>query len=540
MGRVKKNFSRGGAETRREEISRGGAEKKEEARRRGFVSARSALPFDLKLWTLRVVRNRSPSASPLSSPRLRVNELLPSSASPRLRVTIMPDLLLELLSEEIPARMQAKAREDLARLLADQLAVAGLKAEAIETWSTPRRLALIARGLPLGTPAVSEELKGPAPVRPRRRWRGSCARPALPPDQLEDRNGIWFAVVNKPGRATTEVLAEAIPAIVRAFPWPKSMRWGAASLSTESLRWVRPLQGIVAMLDEEVIDVRDRRRALSGAATRRPPLPSSRPRSPLAARRTISRSCAPATSSSTRTNARASSATARRRWRPRPGWRWSPDEGLVEENAGLTEWPVPLLGRFDPAFLEVPREVIQLTMRTNQKYFVCRERRGEARQRLRLRRQHRRERRRRADRRGQPEGAGRAAVATRASSGTGLGAAGGAGGEARADRLPRKARHRRRQGRARGQARALAGGGGDRQRPSPPCGGGWLAGRGGVRPARLPSQPRGSSLQPPTRRPPPLPQAGGGASPTSPNAPRGSARPTSSPRWSASSPSCRA
>ncbi|HEX7741799.1 MAG TPA: glycine--tRNA ligase subunit beta, partial [Sphingobium sp.] len=167
----------------------------------------------------------------------------------------MTDFLLELRCEEIPARMQLKASEDLARLFAEELAKSGLKAESIDSFVTPRRLALIARNLPLETAAISEEFKGPRTSAPAQALEGFLRKTGLTQDQLEDRDGVWFAVVEKPGRATSQVLAEAVPAVVRAFPWPKSMRWGAASQTTESLRWVRPLQGIVAILGEDLVDI---------------------------------------------------------------------------------------------------------------------------------------------------------------------------------------------------------------------------------------------------------------------------------------------
>ena len=165
----------------------------------------------------------------------------------------MTDFLLELRSEEIPARMQAKAREDLARLFSAELAKAGIATSDIVTYATPRRLALIARDLPIETAAVSEEVKGPKTSAPPQALEGFLRKTGLTREQLVDRGGTFFAVTEKPGRATAAVLAEAIPAIVRAFPWPKSMRWGDASASTESLRWVRPLQGIVALLGEEIV-----------------------------------------------------------------------------------------------------------------------------------------------------------------------------------------------------------------------------------------------------------------------------------------------
>src|SRR4051794_21122940 len=166
----------------------------------------------------------------------------------------MADFLLELLSEEIPARMQDRARENLARLFAAEIGKAGLKAEALETWATPRRLVLIARGLPAETAAVREETKGPRASAPPQALEGFLRKTGLTRDRLEERDGVLFAVLEKPGRSAASVLAEADPAIVRAFPWPKSMRWGEASVSTGSLRWVRPLQGIVALLGEEIVE----------------------------------------------------------------------------------------------------------------------------------------------------------------------------------------------------------------------------------------------------------------------------------------------
>ncbi|MGW8203237.1 glycine--tRNA ligase subunit beta [Sphingomonas bisphenolicum] len=286
----------------------------------------------------------------------------------------MTDFLLELRCEEIPARMQLKASEDLARLFSEELARAGLKPAAIDSFVTPRRLALIARDLPVETAAVSEEHKGPRTSAPPQALEGFLRKAGLTQDQLEDRDGVWFAVVNKPGRATMDVLAQAVPAVIRAFPWPKAMRWGVASQTTESLRWVRPLQGIVAILGEQLVDiaVEDVR---SGYATL-----GHRFHHPGAI--TIGgaddyieklRACHVIVSHQERQAiiaAKADEAAAAH------GYSVIEDKGLVAENAGLTEWPVPLLGDFDPAFLEVPPEVIQLTLRINQKYFVLRDAAG--------------------------------------------------------------------------------------------------------------------------------------------------------------------
>jgi glycyl-tRNA synthetase beta chain len=287
----------------------------------------------------------------------------------------MTDFLLELRSEEIPARMQAGARADLEKLFRKELAAAGLEAGKISVWSTPRRLALIAHDLPEATQAISEETKGPAVGVPPQALEGFLRKVGLTQDQLEVREikgkGTYFAVVEKPGRAVAEVLAQAIPAIVRAFPWPKSMRWGAASISTESPRWVRPLSGIVAIFGEELVPC-EVGGVTSGYAT-----VGHRFHHPGAI--TIGgahdyadklRACHVIVSHEERQDivrlGAAEVATL-------AGLTLVEDEGLVVENAGLTEWPVPLLGRFDEAFLEVPPEVIQLTARVNQKYFVCEE-----------------------------------------------------------------------------------------------------------------------------------------------------------------------
>lgn len=280
----------------------------------------------------------------------------------------MPDLLLELFSEEIPARMQAGARAELEKLFRAQLSVAGLEASDLTIWSTPRRLALIARDLPEATAAVSEELKGPRSSAPPQALEGFLRKTGLTQDQLEDRDGVYFAVIDKPGRATAEVLAEAIPAIVRAFAWPKSMRWGKESASSESLRWVRPLSGIVAIFGEDLIYCKVSGIS-AGFATRghRFHCPGEITIGSASDYAEKLRACHVIVDHEERQaiirdGAAKAAADA--------GLSLVEDEGLVIENAGLTEWPVPLLGRFDEAFLEVPPEVIQLTARVNQKYFV--------------------------------------------------------------------------------------------------------------------------------------------------------------------------
>lgn len=315
----------------------------------------------------------------------------------------MTDFLLELLSEEIPARMQAKARVDLERLFTAQMAEAGLTAGAITVYSTPRRLALIARDLPAQTEAVSEEAKGPPEAAPDQAVEGFCRKNGVTRDQLEVRDvkgrPTFFAVINKPGRDTKDVLAEAIPAIIKAFPWPKSMRWGDASASTESLRWVRPLSGIVAIFGDDLVEceidgmtsgydtVGHRFHHQVANSVRAEPVeallsdeqhPSTSSGRTEPGRITIGnagdyaeklRACHVLVDHEERQNIiRKGAAKAALD----AGLDLVEDEGLVIENAGLTEWPVPLLGSFDPAFLDVPEEVIQLTARVNQKYFICR------------------------------------------------------------------------------------------------------------------------------------------------------------------------
>jgi glycyl-tRNA synthetase beta chain len=290
----------------------------------------------------------------------------------------MTDFLLELRSQEIPARMQAGARADLEKLFRKEMEAAGVAIGEVSVWSTPRRLALIARGLPLATEAIHEETKGPATSAPEQALEGFLRKTGLAKDQLEVRDlkgkDTYFAVVEKPGRAVAEVLGEVIPAIIRNFPWPKSQRWGAASISTESLRWVRPLSGIVAIFGEDLVacEVGGIRSSyvtlghrfhapgeitIGGAHDYADKLRLAHVLVNHEERQDI-----------VRNKAREAAAAA--------GLKLVEDEGLVIENAGLTEWPVPLMGRFEEDFLEVPPETIQLTARVNQKYFVCEDEAG--------------------------------------------------------------------------------------------------------------------------------------------------------------------
>ncbi|WP_298466379.1 glycine--tRNA ligase subunit beta [uncultured Erythrobacter sp.] len=285
----------------------------------------------------------------------------------------MADFLLELRSEEIPARMQKGARAELEKLFRRELDTAGVAVGEITVWSTPRRLALIAKGLPIETEAVREEAKGPPVGAPDQAVDGFCRKNGVTRDQLEERDvkgrATYFAVIEKPGQAVSDLLAAAIPAIIRDFSWPKSMRWGEASISSESLKWVRPLSGIVALLDGEVVPC-----LTDGLASGRETVGHRFHHSgtiEVAGADDYAKKLRDAhvivdheeRQDMVRAGAKAAAKAA--------GLTLVEDEGLVVENAGLTEWPVPLLGRFDESYLDVPPEVIQLTARVNQKYFVC-------------------------------------------------------------------------------------------------------------------------------------------------------------------------
>ena len=171
----------------------------------------------------------------------------------------MPDLLLELFSEEIPARMQRKAAEDLRKLVTDALVEAGLVYEGAKAFATPRRLALTVHGVPARSPDRREERKGPRVGAPAKAIEGfvkaaglaSIEQATVQPDKKGD---IYVAVVEKPGRTAEEVIAEVVPAAVRGFPWPKSMRWGEASAKPGSLAWVRPLHSILCVFGPETSD----------------------------------------------------------------------------------------------------------------------------------------------------------------------------------------------------------------------------------------------------------------------------------------------
>ncbi len=284
----------------------------------------------------------------------------------------MAELLLELFSEEIPARMQAKAGGDLARLLTEHFTAAGLKTDAPLIHTGPRRLCAVFANLPARTEAVREERKGPRAGAPEKAVEGFLKSAGLTSlDQCEIRNDgkgdYYVAVTEKPGRDVPGLLAEIVPEVCGAMPWPKSMRWGAGSA-----RWVRPLQRIVCLFDGAVVPLRWAG-VESGDETEGHRVMG---RGPFRVKDFASYKHALETEGHVRVDRDERRALIIERARAicaDAGLELVEDEGLLDEVAGLAEWPVCLLGQFDPAFLDLPPEVIQLTMAKNQKYFAVRD-----------------------------------------------------------------------------------------------------------------------------------------------------------------------
>ena len=288
----------------------------------------------------------------------------------------MPELLLELFSEEIPARMQARGAEDLHRLLVEALKPAGLALGEPRTFHGPRRIALAAE-LPAATAPVSEERRGPRADATGPALDGFLRATGLTRDQLETRQGkggaYLHAVVRRPGRPTADVLAEAMPGLLRRFPWPKSMRWGGSSGFT----WVRPLRRILCVLGGEVVpfDLRqgedDGHGLASGDETEghRLHAPGAFPVRSLAEWRNGLRRRFVVSEAAERERLIGEGVD---RLAAEAGLEVVPDRGLLAEVAGLVEWPVPLLGRIDDSFMDLPAEVMRTTMRVNQRYFALR------------------------------------------------------------------------------------------------------------------------------------------------------------------------
>jgi glycyl-tRNA synthetase beta chain len=280
---------------------------------------------------------------------------------------LMPQLLLELFSEEIPARMQVRAAEDLTRLMTEAFKEAGVTPGTAKAFVTPRRLAVVFEELPAKTEDVSEELKGPRVSAPAAALDGFLKKTGLTKEQLivqaDPKGDFYLAKIERPGRATAEVIAEAVPRIVRAFPWPKSQRWGSGSL-----RWVRPLRSILCLFDGAVVPF-EVDGIVSGATTRghRLMADASFAVTGYTEYREKLRAAYVLLDAEDR---KAEIVRQARAAAEREGLVFKDDPDLLDEVAGLVEWPVALVGRFDPAFLDVPAEVLVSTMRKNQKYFA--------------------------------------------------------------------------------------------------------------------------------------------------------------------------
>jgi glycyl-tRNA synthetase beta chain len=297
----------------------------------------------------------------------------------------MPDLLFELFSEEIPARMQTRAAEDLKKLVTDRLVDAGLVYEGATAFVTPRRLALAVQGIPVRQPDLKEEKKGPRVGAPDAAVQGflksaGLASLAEATIQKDPKKGDFYvALIEKPGRPAIDVLAEILPVVIRTFPWPKSMRWGERSARPAALSWVRPLHSIIATFGPETeapdivpfavdgIEAADLTRGHRFMAPKSfhvrhfddyaEKLEKAKVVLDPARRREIILADAK------------NLAFAQ-------GYELVADEGLLEEVAGLVEWPVVLMGSFEEEFLEIPPEVIRTTIRNNQKCFVVRKGEG--------------------------------------------------------------------------------------------------------------------------------------------------------------------
>ncbi len=293
----------------------------------------------------------------------------------------MPDLLLELFSEEIPARMQAQAASDLERLVTGALIERGLKFEGAVSHATPRRLALHIAGLPGRQPDVREERKGPRVGAPEAAVQGflkSAGLSSLDQAKIEKdpkKGEFYVALIEREGKPTLDLLADILPTIIRTFPWPKSMRWGAASVRADSLRWVRPLHSIVATFgpENEEPDVVpfEVDGILAGNITygHRFMAPA-----PIKVRRFDDYLPALDRAKVVLTAARRKDIILHdaRALAFAQGYELIEDEALLDEVAGLVEWPVVLMGSFDESFLSIPPEVIRATIRANQKCFVLR------------------------------------------------------------------------------------------------------------------------------------------------------------------------
>jgi glycyl-tRNA synthetase beta chain len=285
----------------------------------------------------------------------------------------MPDLLLELFSEEIPARMQARAAADLKRLVTNGLVEGGVTYASAGAFATPRRLALTVEGLSAGSPTTREERRGPRTDAPDKAIEGFLRGAGVTRDQLEvrpDKKGdVYFAVIERPGRPAAEIVAEVVEQVIRTFPWPKSMRWGAGSL-----RWVRPLHSILCILSDEAgsaivpfeVDGIAAGETTAGHRFMAPSQFSVASFADYEARLKRARVILSAEERAEHIRHEAEQMAFA------TGMELVADEGLLAEVAGLVEWPVVLMGEIGEAFLDLPPEVLQTSMKEHQKFFSVR------------------------------------------------------------------------------------------------------------------------------------------------------------------------
>ena len=284
----------------------------------------------------------------------------------------MSELLLELFSEEIPARMQARAAEDLKRLVVEGLKAQGLDVGEAQAFSTPRRLTLAIEGIPAKSPGVSEERKGPRVGAPEAAVQGflksaglkSIGEATVVTDPK--KGDFYVARIEKAGRAAAEIIAEVVPDAMRRFPWPKSMRWGSGTFT-----WVRPLHSIICLLDSKVVPF-EIAGVTSGDTTRGHRFHGNAPFAVSDFTDYISKLNSNKVMLDPATRAREIAEQAADLAKKHK-LELVEDAGLQAENAGLTEWPTVLMGHFDEDFLQVPAEVIITSLRTHQKCFALRD-----------------------------------------------------------------------------------------------------------------------------------------------------------------------
>ncbi|HEY2049687.1 MAG TPA: glycine--tRNA ligase subunit beta [Caulobacteraceae bacterium] len=278
----------------------------------------------------------------------------------------MSEFLLELLSEEIPARMQTGAARDLERMAREALGSEGLAFNEVRAFAGPRRLTLVVEGLPARQADRTEERRGPRVGAPAQAIDGFLRSTGLTADQLENRDGVLFAVILREGRATPEILKDVVEEVAARFPWPKSMVTGSGTF-----RWVRPLRRILALFDGEVVPI-EIDNLTAGDFTEGHRVMG--PRGPVRVRdfATYAEALAERFVVLSADERRRLIVEGARKVTAAAGLHWVEDFGLLEEVGGMVEWPVAILGDMEAAFLSLPPEVVRTTMRVHQRYFAVR------------------------------------------------------------------------------------------------------------------------------------------------------------------------